>query len=756
MKKFLVCVLTCILACSLVACGTKKGSDKGTAGPDSDSEYTFVAKYCDLDLGENTDLYRAQIIGDKLYYTSYDFDEATSTYTNVFHVYSLKENQETEQFSLIAPEEQQNCSMQSYIVLENGEIVAFMASYDEQQESSYELRKYDKQHQKIAKEMVKKADLTEEDYLYVSKILVDGEGRCYLIGDDIVGLYDAQLKFRGKADTNGNWIAASGIGKDKCIYAAMYDQASNQQVVRKIDFEKCAFGETYGNFVNGNSNSMTSGFMGDFLVSDGIKLYDYKMADESRTELLTWLDCDIFGDYVQEISCNQEGEIYVILSDWSSGETQIVTLQRVKRDELKEKETITIGMLYQNQDILSAIVAFNKQSDAYHIDVKYYLDTNDYSESAYENARTRMNQDIVSENCPDLVDALQMNVMQLASKNAFEDLNTWLAQSKVVSAKNFNEKVLENASYNGALIYIPKTFTVETVVAKASGVGEEPGWRVGELIEYAKAYPEAQIFQGATKESMLYWCMDYNQDAFIDYASGKCHFDSEEFQELLAFIASFPEKYEWSDDDESIPTLLQNNQVLLEQVYLTQFQDVQLYPAMFNEPVTYIGYPTTDGSVGTTINPNNGLAMMSKSKHKEAAWEFLEFYLGRDNNMFSYGFPTNKAQMQEMVDKALTVEYVKDENGELVLDEEGKPIPQDQYGGVGYGDWEYQFRDCTKEDIDTVYSIISNAKAAAAMDSEVLRIITEESEGYFAGQKKVEDVAKVIQSRVQVYLNENQ
>jgi hypothetical protein len=36
-----------------------------------------------------------------------------------------------------------------------------------------------------------------------------------------------------------------------------------------------------------------------------------------------------------------------------------------------------------------------------------------------------------------------------------------------------------------------------------------------------------------------------------------------------------------------------------------------------------------------------------------------------------------------------------------------------------------------------------------------MNIITEETESYFAGQKSVDDVAGVIQSRIQLYINEN-
>ena len=45
--------------------------------------------------------------------------------------------------------------------------------------------------------------------------------------------------------------------------------------------------------------------------------------------------------------------------------------------------------------------------------------------------------------------------------------------------------------------------------------------------------------------------------------------------------------------------------------------------------------------------------------------------------------------------------------------------------------------------------------SSATGNDEITNIITEEAEAFFKGQKSVSDVANVIQSRVQVYVNEN-
>ena len=57
------------------------------------------------------------------------------------------------------------------------------------------------------------------------------------------------------------------------------------------------------------------------------------------------------------------------------------------------------------------------------------------------------------------------------------------------------------------------------------------------------------------------------------------------------------------------------------------------------------------------------------------------------------------------------------------------------------------------EKIDTVRLEFSYDKEPESGD-DITNIINEEAAAYFSGQKSAEDVAKIIQSRMQVYLSE--
>ena len=59
-------------------------------------------------------------------------------------------------------------------------------------------------------------------------------------------------------------------------------------------------------------------------------------------------------------------------------------------------------------------------------------------------------------------------------------------------------------------------------------------------------------------------------------------------------------------------------------------------------------------------------------------------------------------------------------------------------------------------DIDNMQKILEGLSFSVNSENEVLNIILEEAGAYFAGQKSTAEVSDIIQSRIQVYLKENE
>ena len=148
---------------------------------------------------------------------------------------------------------------------------------------------------------------------------------------------------------------------------------------------------------------------------------------------------------------------------------------------------------------------------------------------------------------------------------------------------------------------------------------------------------------------------------------------------------------------------------------------------------------------------------ISKSAHKDGAWEFLESILTEeDSDHFRNGFPTQKSRLEEMAREAVEPEYVRDENGEIMKDENGEPIVSQGNSSVGYEDgWSYTYRMPTQEEVDTIMELMNDAKPVSYNgNDEITQIINEEAEGFFKGQKSVDEVAGIIQNRIKIYVGE--
>ena len=82
-------------------------------------------------------------------------------------------------------------------------------------------------------------------------------------------------------------------------------------------------------------------------------------------------------------------------------------------------------------------------------------------------------------------------------------------------------------------------------------------------------------------------------------------------------------------------------------------------------------------------------------------------------------------------------------------------MSDDDRGSWGWGNFEVEIKPATQEQVDEVKNLIAGITAVdGSMSSEMMNIINEEAAAYFSGQKSAEEVAKIVQSRMQVYLSE--
>ncbi len=734
--------------------------------------YVYVPEFKDLNFPEDTNPGNLTVAGGQLYWTTYEYDEETQTQSTPVWRRPLEGEGEGEKIPIEAdPIEGYSSSLNTFVVCPDGGLFCFFRYVDENWENpQYFLYRFDAQGTRLFAADITK-DMTDDDsYSYIQQAVCGEDGNLYAAYSSQVRVFSGEDGSLLNTVTLGSaggsvWIAGLARTKEGKVYAAYEDYSAHDldgTLFLELGPDPAAQPEPKGGIgtISGSSgNAYYPGLEKGTLVKLNSGLAEYDPETETYEMLLSWTDVDLVGDYVRFAQALEDGRILAYVDDYESDTTQLVYLTKTEAAKVPQKETIVVASLYAtDSDMQRLVVGFNKTSDKYRATIRGYVDeTSPWSETSYQDAVTAMNNDLTGGSAPDLLNLSYVsNLSSYAAKGVLEDLSPYLDGSASLSRGDFIESVLNGFTVDGRLISIPKYFVLNTLMGRTSQVGEGSGWTVDDVIALADANPDAQVIPYSTKMSILSTLLSYGGDSYIDYTTGQCHFDSPEFLKLLEFANRFPQDYDY-DQDWSLPEEVQAGRLLLEDLYLSDITEFQMYSLMFGEPVNLIGYPTADGQKGNVLRPSEAYGILSTSRHKEGAWAFLEYMLQYEDAADSwhrYGFPSRKDMMDDMMNAAMEEQYMTDENGEVVLDENGEPMAQPKTTW-GYDTFEAEIYAATQEQVDAILAAIDSASVLLGSDDTVLQIITEEAQAYFEGQKTAQEVAGIIQSRVQIYVDEN-
>ena len=496
----------------------------------------------------------------------------------------------------------------------------------------------------------------------------------------------------------------------------------------------------------------------DVYYTSGAELWGCRLEEQEFESVLNWLDSGVNSDLLSHPTLRPDGTILAVENSWSGrlGTASLVTLRPAPADAFEEKQTLTLATLSLDTEARSAITDFNRQNDSCRIEV---LDYSAYNIDPEDQAGlNKLLTEIIAGDLPDMLSLSGLPYDQLAAKGLLEDLYPYLDADRELSREDFFPSVLNAMEIGGGLYQVCPGFGITTAVAGRAAVGDRVGLSYGELDEVLAAMPEGcRIFSpNMTKSSVLYRCLPVSLDRLVDWDAGTCRFDSEEFLALLAFADRFPAEPPETEEELDGFTRLSRGLQLLRTESLTQFFDIQLDDAYFGGEggAVYVGYPSFDGSSGSAIDLDAGFAMSAKCAHKEAAWDFLRTFMTEKYQAGIYLLPSNKARFEKNLAEAMIPTYVLDAQGNYVLDEAGSPVEKAQAEFSGDG-LTFKIYAVTQGQADRVRQLIEGCTGAIrTAGDDILSIVLEDAQAYFAGQKSAEEVARLIQGKVSLYMSE--
>ena len=619
----------------------------------------------------------------------------------------------------------------------------------------------------------------------ISSFAVDAAGNLYVTDYNYIYVLDAEGKLLFKIDDSqysGSLcrLQPNQVGILWYNYATGTAESTdeNGQFFIPVDLETKTWGEKIKMPAN-VWNVYPGDDAYDFYYRNNDNIYGYTFASDTKDKLVDWMACDVDTSNMYDSGMLSDGRVVGMTQDWSSDTAayQLIVLHRIDASEVKEKTVLTLACMGLDWSLRSKIVEYNKSNDQYRIQVV------DYSEYAtdddYNAGITKLTTEIISGSVPDLFLTSSLPIDKYAAKGVVADLYTFMDGGSGLSRDYFVPQVLKAIEKDGKLYELPTKFSVETAYALSSIVDQYDTWNVAAVQDaMAQLQEGATVFStGWTKSSVLNNCLTRNLAAFVDWTTGKCTFDSEAFQQLLAFCNSFPDDSSSDDgiaysseaatvdtmDDpvwESDATRILSGKQLMATTSFYSFEDYiyNIYPV--KDKVTFVGYPSESGEPGNSFYIQCPMAISSVTKYPDAAWDFVSTMIRQTNEDAEsmYAFPISQEAFDKKMTAVMTEQYQLDENGEQVdWDEDGEPdkMPIGSYEVVENGEstWQQVYA-LTQEDIDQILSVINSATGIVDYDDEILSIVSDEVSAYFAGDKDVQTTANMIQSRVNLYVQE--
>ncbi len=596
---------------------------------------------------------------------------------------------------------------------------------------------------------------SEKGQMYVNSIAMDKDGNVY-IDDGNQHLYvlakDGELIC--KLDVEGwvNGIVTLGDGR---VVVNFYEESSSKQVLKEVDVAAKTWGESYTAPMNA-WNFSDGGDDYDFSYNDGSSFYGYDIETGIQTKIITWINNDIDGNNIQFCKLMDDGNIFTVSyandgSDSAGARFNAAKLVKTPYAEVEQKTTITLAAVYLDYSLRSAILKFNKSNADYRIEVHDYSEYNTTED--YNAGTTKLSTEIISGKVPDIISVNNLPVKQYAAKGLLEDLYTFIDGDKEIKREDLVPGIAKAMETEGKLLSIASTFNMTTMAGSAEVLGQGSGWTVKEMQEIFAAHPDVEypLGQYMSRDNILMYLCMLNMEEYINWSNGKCSFDSEEFKSLMEFAKSFPEAIDYGDKeeprewvDESVQ--IANGQQLAMFVSLYDVYSFQYNMNIFGENGVFKGLPGAQGG-GSVANIEGGLAMTTSCKNKEAAWEFMRVLLTeqyqKDN---TWSLPTNKNVLESKIQDAMKQEYYTDENGEK------QPLSMGQYPDATGQYVDYYAM--TQEQADKTMELINSVKYIAQYDTSIMEIVQEQAAAFFDGTKSVDETAKLIQSRVSLYVNE--
>lgn len=361
----------------------------------------------------------------------------------------------------------------------------------------------------------------------------------------------------------------------------------------------------------------------------------------------------------------------------------------------------------------------------------------EYEDASASEARDRVLLELSQGQGPDLLFVPLEDMHLLGEKGLLMDMGELLPREL---QEELLPGALEIGTVDGRLLGVPAAVSARTL-AVAGDVWTEDTWQLedviglmeeGKLTGTIRPVPHYMMGKYLTPDLTVMELLNYSlADSFlIDWENRESHFEDERFVRLLELTAE--DKSAALADAES---WLDGGKNIFLGYFTGEAQFLDFFAHMEAEGGRIVGYPT-NGGCGSYLMADGGvLAVNANIARKEAAVCFLETMLGEELQLKSH-FGCRSVRRLSPGDY-----IVREESGRLVFmgGTHAPEVPEFEDGATA---------------LHRAGSFLENCVAPPPSYYQINRIILEELHAMYAEGKSPQTAAEIIDSRVQLYLDE--
>ncbi|SKC40100.1 extracellular solute-binding protein [Maledivibacter halophilus] len=622
---------------------------------------------------------------------------------------------------------------------------------------------------KIAAIDLEDTDIANVDNLYGWDLEVDSKGNIYVMtADTNIQIFDSKGSKIKTINKNGclfieldeeDNLYIGGFNKN---YYVLKQSPLNDNILWKIEndskfvsIKSAAYSKQSKSLYVANFNNIIN------ISSDGKSINTHLNID-------SMVDNESF--IFEDLTFDSNENIYFCGLDSTNYESLLykANTNKINVDSTNIK-TITITVGYLDSVLEYAINKFENQHPDVIINVENYdavsfVNTDmTYEESLKAEEEgfkkeydfiQKLNTQMLTGKGGDIIQVSSIPYRKYADKGLLLDLKELMSKDASFDKNLYYTNIFDAMEYKDKLYTVPLTIYYSAFLAnedflnKHSFKIDDDNWTWKDFLDVSRKVTmdidrdgKNDMYSMPTiiPENLFNYLLSSNSKSFIDYENKKAYFTSKEFINLLKICDAMSSgSFVNSDITEAS---MDNRGCVFVPYSISDFTIFFSNSFLNTDKVALYKYPNLDNDV-TTFSAYNMYGINSNTKHKEEAWEFIKFLLSEEVQSYKmlYGIPINKNARENKIQH--NFEEAKDST--------------EEFGNIyGYNVTEpLKIQNQFKNNIEKINEIVPKLNNCNTYDIQIQKVLNEEIKNFFNGNKSAEETAKIIQRKVEMYLNE--